>query len=253
MRNRTKLAVILAAVLTALFGVTYTALAATPAPVPVGQYPSTGHIVQCVQTASPYAVKAHPGAESKACPTGTRKLTFALQGTKGQTGPAGAKGAKGDPGTSAPAEVYGTADVNISRGGAAATTWASATTRLGVAQALTASNTFKMTCQTAQAPCKISVSARTSNPAPTKVYPRLVIQRQPLDGGPLNDCEYADGTTNDGGTADINEGGTVLPLGIGGSLDCGAGQVRPDSGIVNEIHVPAGYYTLALTAAFTLQ
>ena len=30
------------------------------------------------------------------------------------------------------------------------------------------------------------------------------------------------------------------PMGIGGSLDCGAGQVRPPTGTVTSISVPAG-------------
>ena len=45
-------------------------------------------------------------------------------------------------------------------------------------------------------------------------------------------------------------------MGIGGSLDCGAGQTRPPSGTVTEIWVPAGtngqdaFYDVWATLAF---
>jgi hypothetical protein len=52
-------------------------------------------------------------------------------------------------------------------------------------------------------------------------------------------CEYADGVSN------VAPGGFgtatgPLTLGIGGSLDCGAGQLYSDP--VTDIWVPEGYY-----------
>ena len=46
-----------------------------------------------------------------------------------------------------------------------------------------------------------------------------------------------------------------VSMGIGGSLDCGSSQIRPASGAVTEIWVPAGsgdtaYYNVWMTFAF---
>lgn len=86
--------------------------AAAAAALPVGQYPN-GHVVQCVQTATPFTVKGHSGAESKDCPAGNRKLTFVTTnpgaGPAGPAGPVGPAGAKGDQGETGPAGPKGEA------------------------------------------------------------------------------------------------------------------------------------------------
>ena len=42
---------------------------------------------------------------------------------------------------------------------------------------------------------------------------------------------------------------TPLSMGIGSTLDCGAGQ--PDATVVTEIWVPVGFYDVATTFAFS--
>jgi hypothetical protein len=128
--------------------------------------------------------------------------------------------------------------------------WAKVATPIS-AEGGTASNTFRMTCSTANAPCTITAQAWATVAGGT-VYPRLLINRSSIDtGAPLGMCEYADGTNNDGGSQALTTTSAALPLGIGGSLDCGAGQTRPASGVVDSIDVPAGYYDIAATFAFT--
>lgn len=227
------------------------AVAATSAkPTPTGVQ-ADGRIAGCVKTGTAGApadlfVRTTDGT----CGKGFKTVYFNQRGPKGATGPAGAKGDQGEQGEAAPEAVYATGLVYISRGGADATVWAKASTALGSPDGDTASNTFRATCSTAKAPCVISVKARATSSA--TVYPRLLIQKSNIDtGAPAGLCEYGDGTDNDGGTAAIGTDLAAVPLGIGGSLDCGAGQVRPDSGVVESITVPAGYYDIAATFTFS--
>ncbi len=114
------------------------------------------------------------------------------------------------------------------------------------------------------------ISDQTGNAV---VHPRLLIHKE--DGAsappaPITFCEYADGADNIGGLALIprvptrvaaeNAMDTRLSMGIGGSLDCGAGQTRPPSGVVDQIWVPVGslstapaYYDVAATFTFSAQ
>jgi len=233
---------------------------------PVGTY-SDGVTRECVDNTPPYTVHAHGGVASKACPAGsTLRITSPQKGPKGDQGPIGAPGlrgpvgaagqdgaagAKGDPGADAPVPAYGVGLVNISRGGGASATWAKASAPVVDVIGGTASNTFRMTCSAANAPCVIKAQAYATV-AGVKAYPRLLIQKSSIDtGAPAGLCEYADGADNDGGTTALTTTPTDLPLGIGGSLDCGSAQVRPASGVVGEVDVPAGYYDIAATFAFT--
>ena len=78
-------------------------------------------------------------------------------------------------------------------------------------------------------------------------------------------CEYADGANNNLGLHKVNrvptfqaavtEMQTPLTLGIGGSLDCGAGQSYPTNGTVSDILVPGNsvnpvFYDVWVTLAF---
>lgn len=230
-------------------------LAAAAAALPPGEYPD-GTIIVCVQTSAPRALRAHLGAKTKACPKGSQKMDWSTAGPKGKTGarglqgPSGEQGIPGPAGADAPTPVYGTALVQVSRGGAAASTWATVSTSVGSPDGDTASNTFRMTCSEAKAPCVISTQARATEDG-VRVHPRLLISKQGTDAKPLGTCEYADGTDNDGATLELTGTAITVPLGIGGSLDCGSDQVRPSSGVVESITVPAGYYDIAATFTFS--
>lgn len=217
---------------------------------PPGQY-TNGHYVMCVNTFGTRLVKAHTGAESSACPARTAKATINVKGATGARGPAGPAGAKGAAGAAAPVAPVGVGTVSVQRGSGAAAVWAKVSTPISAAEGGTASNTFRMTCSAANAPCTITAQARATV-AGSKVYPRLLIQKSDIStGAPVGLCEYADGVDNDGGTKTLTTSAADLPLGIGGSLDCGTDQVRPASGVVDSIKVGAGYYDIAATFAFT--
>ena len=101
-------------------------------------------------------------------------------------------------------------------------------------------------------------------------YPRLVIHKEDaIDPAPAPQtfCEYADGANNNLGVDQVKRVPTApaavvamrtaRPMGIGGSLDCGAGQTAPPAGIVTEIWVPASrngttnaFYDVWATLAF---
>ncbi len=220
------------------------------AALPPGQY-ANGHYVMCVNTFGTRLVKAHTGAESSACPARTRKATIAVKGPAGPKGATGARGPAGPAGADAPAVPTGVGTVSVARGAGGAAVWAKVSTPISMAEGGTASNTFRMTCSTANAPCTITAQARATV-AGSKVYPRLLINRSDLDTGkPSGLCEYADGTDNDGGTRTLTTVAAELPLGIGGSLDCGTDQTRPASGVVDSIKVGPGYYDIAATFSFT--
>lgn len=160
----------------------------------------------------------------------------------GQPGPQGPAGPAGQDGEDAQALPYGVGKVKVSRGGAAATAWATYSTTIGGPEGDTTSGTFRFTCNEAQAPCKVNVAAYSTADG-VKVYPRVNILTQSLNGGPEVQCEYGDGPLSGvlTGTA------TDQPVHIGGSDDCG---LNGPAGLVNEITVPAGYYDVTTTFAF---
>jgi hypothetical protein len=152
---------------------------------------------------------------------------------------------------------YGVATVNVSRGHAAATPWATYSTALGSPVGDTTGGVFRFTCSTANAPCTVSVAAAVlSDDAGTAgVYPRVLIYRQDFNNpGPEFYCEYGDGSTGVA-PATLNKQPlsatpTYAPIqiNIGGSADCG-GPV-PAAGDVNVITVPSGYYDVKSTFVF---
>ena len=149
-----------------------------------------------------------------------------------------------------PKDEYGVAQVFVSRGGATKARFATFSTTLGSPAGSTTGGQFRFTCTQAQAPCKISWGAAViSNRSGTStVFPRILVHKN-LDviGAPMTYCEYADGANNSFGAARVQRVPSLAAavpamrepqsLGLGGSIDCGAGQ--PSSPTVNEIWVPA--------------
>jgi hypothetical protein len=235
-----------------------------------GGVQADGSILWCVNTTVNSATRNIPYAPGNgvSCPTPAANwlpvnlVTKAYlaahpgaKGDKGDTGATGATGAKGDTGaagTNAQALPYGIALVNVSRGGATATTWGTFSTTIGSPVGDTASGVFRMSCSAAKAPCVISVQAYSTTSGVT-VYPRLDISRQDTNNAPTGNCEYADGVDNNGSSIGVGNGvanATAVPLGIGGTLDCNAGQTYPTDGIAASISVPAGFYDVAATFTF---
>ena len=171
------------------------------------------------------------------------------QGPKGDTGP---PGPKGDPGQKAPAPTYGIAQVLVSRGGGAAVPWATYSTSLGSPVGDTTSGTFRFTCSAVNAPCVLSAKAYTTDGGTVTLYPRILIYKSDINTGQVSgECEYADGTDNNGGQATLTQTAAPIDLGIGGSLDCGSSQPYPPNGVASEIDVPAGYYDVFSTFTFS--
>ena len=149
-----------------------------------------------------------------------------------------------------PKDEYGVAQVFVSRGGATKARFATFSTTLGSPAGSTTGGEFRFTCTQAQAPCKISWGAAVISPrtGTSTVFPRILVHKN-LDviGAPMTYCEYADGANNNLGAARVQRVPTLAAavpamrvsqnLGLGGSIDCGAGQ--PSSPTMNEIWVPA--------------
>lgn len=72
----------------------YAMSSASSSSLPPGQY-ANGVFRACVQTVKPYAVRAHLGAASKACPKDTVMAVWSNTGRQGLPGPKGAPGAAG--------------------------------------------------------------------------------------------------------------------------------------------------------------
>jgi len=174
-------------------------------------------------------------------------------GPQGPQGPKGDTGAKGDPGTpgaDAPTPEWGVAQVFISRSGGAATNWADFSTILGSPSNFgsNASGVVRVSCSGAQAPCVLSLKAYSTTDS--NVYARVDIDKQDYDtGAALGNCEYGDGSDNNGATTAVTATPTVVKLGIGGSLDCGSSQTTSD-GTVTELQVPKGRYDVHVTVYF---
>ncbi|HEY5186236.1 MAG TPA: hypothetical protein VIM19_15340 [Actinomycetes bacterium] len=172
------------------------------------------------------------------------------QGPAGAAGPQGPAGAPGATGKDAPAATYGVGNINVSRGGAVASPWQTLSTALGSPVGDTVSGTFRFTCKAAQAPCAVSVSAYATTSGVT-VYPRVLITKENFDtGAPLGTCEYGDGSDNNGAVTALSTTAVAVPLGIGGSLDCGSAQAYPANGVASTIEVPTGYYNVTSTLQF---
>jgi hypothetical protein len=203
----------------------------------------------------------NPGPQGIQGPKGDTGSTGAT-GSQGAVGPQGPKGATGSTGPQGPVwqPDYGVANVRVDRG-SGASIWATYSTTIGSPVGDTTGGTFRFTCSANAAPCKVSASAAVLSSATggAHVYPRILIQTESLGGGPQTYCEYADGADNSNDADSINRVATstspstfpALDLGIGGSLDCNAGQAYPSNGVVQEIWVPAGYYDVFSTFDFS--
>jgi hypothetical protein len=135
--------------------------------------------------------------------------------------------------------------------GSGRTRWALYSASLGSPAGTTTGGAFRFTCTPAQAPCEVSYGAAviSNQSGSALIYPRLLIHEQPDFAGdpPISFCEYADGANNNAGLAVIPRVRTMaeavvamqtsLSMGIGGSLDCDAGQTYTPE--VTEIWVPA--------------
>lgn len=201
---------------------------------------------------------------------------FPVTGTPGPTGPQGAPGPAGPLGPSGPsgppvpsvgvstAGEYAVANVFVSRGGAAPSIWSTYSAAMGSPVGTTTGGEFRFTCSPAQAPCKVSIAAAvlSDTTGAALVYARVMIYKETVDG-PEGFCEYADGSTNSSTPATISRVpmstsvrsiNQPLDMGVGGSLDCGAGQTS-SNGVVKDIWVPSGpngnaYYDVFTTFAF---
>jgi hypothetical protein len=208
--------------------------------------------------------KGDTGAPGATGATGAKGDTGA-QGPQGVPGPAvlgaGVAGPQGVPGPQGAAASlsYGVANVLVSRGAAAATTWAQYASALGSPVGNNATGgVFRFTCTTAKAPCAISVSAAVLGPADHTIYPRLLVTRDgDGDGGGVPQtayCEYADGSTGVAPLTIPHQASsasptyTDVPMNIGGSADCG---IAGPAGNVATIIVPNGYYDVQSTFTFS--
>ena len=122
---------------------------------------------------------------------------------------------------------------------------------------------FRFTCSSAQDPCKVSIAAAvlSDTTGSARVYARVLIYKE-VAGRAQTFCEYADGSDNDGGSAEVSKvpvntsvtSINRLDMGIGSTLDCNAGQTS-SNGIVQNIEVPGGStgnasYDVSTTFAF---
>ncbi|HEX4254401.1 MAG TPA: hypothetical protein VH089_04890 [Streptosporangiaceae bacterium] len=119
------------------------------------------------------------------------------------------------------------------------TTWAQYdAAELGAPGGDDTSGTVRFTCKNATDGCNVSLSAYSTGTGWT-VYPRLVLEKEDNSTGAKLTCEYADGSTNEGGTTALTGTAKVVPLGVGSTFDCGSATqtgTAPDG--VTSINVP---------------
>jgi hypothetical protein len=197
-------------------------------------------------------------AYAKLSPANDGKQGSAATGKKAKdTGSQGQKWHKSHKKHPANAVEYGVATVNVSRGGAPATAWATYSTALGSPVGDTTGGVFRFTCATDKAPCTVSVKAAvlSHQHGTAAFYPRVLIYRQDYDsGGPEVYCEYGDGSTGSAAATLTKQALSptpayvAVPINIGGSADCKG----PDAtaGDLNQITVPSGYYDVHSTFVF---
>jgi hypothetical protein len=241
-----------------------------------------GYVPVCTQRKGPNESKGDLNIRlKKFCASGQKPLKLALypvKSTQGVAGPQGAKGPAGPQGPQGPPSGqvspaiptpdYAVVTVYVDRGNGPSR-FATYSAQLGSPAGTTTGGDFRFSCTPAQQPCRVSYGAAVISPRSgnTRVYPRLLIHKQAdLVAAPITFCEYADGSNNNAGLAEISkvpsladavrEMQTPLSMGIGGSLDCGSTQVRPPSGTVEELLVPAAsavdtaFYDVSATFAF---
>jgi hypothetical protein len=141
------------------------------------------------------------------------------------------------------------ANVLVSRGGDDPRIWATYSDALGSPVGTSMGGQFRFSCSGDQN-CAVSIAAAelSGQTGTAFVYARVLIYKSVV-GGPETTCEYADGSTNNGTPAKINLEpldtraiaiNDPLPMGIGGSLDCGSTQKYAP--VVREIEVPPGAF-----------
>jgi hypothetical protein len=156
------------------------------------------------------------------------------------------------------------ANVFVSRGDAAPAIWATYSAAMGSPIGTTTGGEFRFTCKIGLVSCKVSIAAAvlSDTTGSAHVYARVLIYKQTANE-PEVFCEYADGSNNDGGSAEVSKVpmntsvtsiNHPLDMGIGGSVDCGSGQTS-STGIVQDIEVPGGTtdnasYDVTTTFAF---
>lgn len=162
----------------------------------------------------------------KSCPKG--QVPFVLK--SGQAGP------QGPAGKDAQALPYGIANVQVD-----GTTWATYSTTIGSPVGDTASGAVRFTCKNVTDGCNVSLEAY-STVSGTTLYPRLILEKEDNTNGAKLTCEYADGSTNDGGVTLLGTSATdptKIGLGIGSTFDCGSTvQTGSPQGAVYQINVP---------------
>jgi hypothetical protein len=207
----------------------------------------------CTQRTGPKESVGDLNIKKSACAKGQKPLNLALYPVAAAQGPPGPQGPQGPPGPSGglgngsgSTAEYALANVLVSRGGADPKIWATYSATMGSPIGTTTGGQFRFTCSPQQAPCKVSIAAAvlSSKSGAALVHARLLIYKDNGTGTETY-CEYADGSSNSGTPAAIDRVpldtrvvsiNDPLNMGIGGSLDCGAGQ--PYSPIVKEIWVP---------------
>jgi hypothetical protein len=167
---------------------------------------------------------------------------------------------------SKPAPQYGVANVLVSQGAAAPVVWATYSGALGSPVGTTVGGAVRFTCTQAQGPCKVSIAAAvlSGSTGTAHVHASVLITRDVTGSQPDTFCEYAQDADNSHTPATVSlvpmsttaaSIKTPLSMGVGGSLDCKAGQ--PYSPSVTDIWVPGGtasggpsYYNVETTFQF---
>jgi len=216
---------------------------------PAAAAAASGQIVGCVKTSggAPRTMQnVYTGvANFRGCPAGTFQAgPWNVRGPRGATGAKGATGAAGPQGPAGPAGQdaqalpYGIGQVLVDRG-TGATAWATYSTTLGSPAGDTESGTFRFTCKNVTDGCNLSVQARATASG-YQVYPRVLIIKADNSGtGEIRStCEYADGSDNDGASTAVGTSATPVPLGVGGTFDCGGSQSGTPASGVTDINVP---------------
>ena len=244
---------------TALIGVAVLATvgsARTPNARPAAAKAGPAYVSACTQRTGPTASVGDLNVKKSACAKGQKPYKLALYPIEGAKGPAGPQGPPGPDGPLGPAispspstaGEYAVANVFVSREGAAPRIWATYSAAMGSPIGTSTGGEFRFSCSPAQAPCKVSIAAAvlSNTTGSALVHARVLIYKQDV-GEPEVFCEYADGSTNSSTPAVISQVpmstsvlsiDTPLNMGIGSSLDCGAGQ--PYRPIVQDIWVPGG-------------
>jgi hypothetical protein len=231
----------------------------------VAQAKKRGFVLACTQRSGHNQSKGDLNIRLRAfCAKGQKPLKLAL--FPAARGPQGPEGPQGPPGNAANAE-FGVANVFVSRGGGVRTSRAIYSVPLGSPAGTTTGGQFRFSCS--EPPCEVSFGAAviSTRDGESRVHPEIIITKEATGGDPMTFCEHADGATNNRAFHDIprvaslNDATsamrTKLSMGVGGSLDCGAGP-QPAPERVNEISVPSGrsgpgdpaFYNVSVTLQF---